>query len=60
MYLGHRVGSGVVEPETSKVSVVEYFPRPTTKKDVRAFLGLTGYHHRLSQTMSLFQLHYLI
>ena len=46
VYLGHRVGGGSVQPEVSKLDAVESFPTPTTKKDVRAFLGLTGYYRR--------------
>ena len=52
VYLGHRVGSGQVEPETSKVKAVESFPTPVTKKNVRAFLGLTGYYRRFIPNFS--------
>ena len=45
-YLGHKVGGGIVEPETSKIHAVESFPKPHTKREVRAFLGLTGYYRR--------------
>ena len=44
MYLGHVVGGGIVQPEASKVEVVKQFSVPETKKQVRAFLGLTGYY----------------
>ena len=30
-----------------KVGAVKEFPVPKTKKEVRAFLGLTGYYRRL-------------
>ena len=43
-YLGHVVGNGAVEPELSKLKAVEEFPKPITKKQVRGFLGLTGYY----------------
>ena len=43
-YLGHVVGSGVVKSVTSKLQAVDQFPRPTTKKQLRLFLGLTGYY----------------
>ena len=46
VYLGHVVGSGTVRPELSKVEAVETFPKPETKKQVRAFLGLTGYYRK--------------
>ncbi|CAH1242223.1 GIN1 [Branchiostoma lanceolatum] len=44
--LGHVVGGGQVRPDEEKVRAVREFPRPETKKDVRAFLGLTGYYRR--------------
>jgi len=46
VYLGHVVGGGQVHPEPSKLTAVENFPTPTTKKQVCAFLGLTGYYRR--------------
>ena len=45
-YLGHVVGNGVVKPETTKLQTIEQFPLPTTKKQVRSFLGLAGYYRR--------------
>ena len=46
IYLGHVVGSGTVSPDPSKLEAIRSFPIPTTKKQVRAFLGLTGYYRR--------------
>ena len=45
-YLGHVVGCGLVRPEHSKIEAVKSFPVPLTKKDVRSFLGLTGYYRK--------------
>ncbi len=45
-YLGHVVGNGVVRPETPKLGNVQSFHQPTTKKEVRIFLGLTGYYRK--------------
>lgn len=45
-YLGHVVGNGEVRPEQSKLQAVEQFPVPSTKKQVRTFLGLTGYYRK--------------
>ena len=45
-YLGHVVGGGYVKPEINKLEAVENFPVPKTKKEVRSFLGLTGYYRR--------------
>ena len=45
-YLGHIVGGGVVQPDATKVQAVREFPAPVTKKQVRTFLGLSGYYRR--------------
>ena len=45
-YLGHVVGNGEVHPEDSKIQGVLNFSTPTTKKQVRSFLGLTGYYRK--------------
>ena len=45
-YLGHIVGNGQVRPEIGKLTAVEDFPVPKTKKEVRTFLGLTGYYRK--------------
>ena len=45
-YLGHVVGGGVVKPHSSKVEAVVSFPVPKTKKEVRTFLGLSGYYRK--------------
>ena len=42
--LAAHLGSGLIQPERSKVQGVESFPTPTTKKQVRCFLGMTGYY----------------
>ena len=46
IYLGHVAGSGQISPDPSKLEAIESFPILTTKKQVRAFLGLTGYYRR--------------
>ena len=45
-YLGHVIGGGRVKPDPGKLRAVGSYPRPLTKKDVRAFLGLVGYYRR--------------
>ena len=45
-YLGHIVGNNEVRPGKLKVQAVETFPVPTSKSQVRAFLGLTGYYRK--------------
>ena len=46
VYLGHMVGGGTVRPEARKVETVNTFATPETKKQVREFLGLTGYYRK--------------
>ena len=46
VYLGHVVGRGRVGVEESKVEAVKNFPTPKSKKDVRSFLGLSGYYRK--------------
>ena len=45
-YLGHVVGDGIVKPEEVKTEAVKSFAIPQTKKDIRAFLGLSGYYRK--------------
>ena len=40
------MGNGEVRPECSKQQAVYAFPTPKTKKQVRTFLGLTGYYRK--------------
>ena len=45
-YLGHVVGNGVVKPEEGKLRAIDQFPQPKTKKQIRFFLGLSGYYRQ--------------
>ena len=45
-FLGHIVGKGKVSPADLKVKAVQEFVFPQTKRQVRQFLGLTGYYRR--------------
>ena len=45
-FLGHVVGAGKVTPAELKVQAVREFQQPQSKKQVRQFLGLTGYYRR--------------
>ena len=47
VYLGQIVGSGIVQPERSKLQGIEAFFTPMMKKQVCCFfLGLTGYYRK--------------
>ncbi|CAI5774520.1 Hypothetical predicted protein [Podarcis lilfordi] len=43
-YLGHMVGGGIIKPSETKVEAITNWPIPTSKKKVRAFLGLAGFY----------------
>ena len=43
-YLGSIVGSGLLKPEVDKLQDIKQLPIPKTKRDVRAFLRITGYY----------------
>lgn len=45
-YLSYEIGSGKLRPADAKVRVVLNYPRPTTKKEVKQFLGFTNYYSR--------------
>ena len=45
-YLGYVVGEGIIEPQKTKVEAVANKTQPKTKKDVKSFLGLTGYYRK--------------
>ena len=46
VYLGFIVGGGVLQPEVDKLQAIQQLPIPQTKRDVRAFLGITGYYRK--------------
>ena len=45
-YLGHIVGQGSIQPEDSKMAKIRDTTQPTTKKQIRSFLGLVGFYRR--------------
>ncbi|PIK56474.1 hypothetical protein BSL78_06637 [Apostichopus japonicus] len=45
-FLGHIVGQGVMKPKPDKVEAIQKAEQPTTKKQVRSFLGLAGYYRK--------------
>lgn len=40
------MGQGGVRPQVDMVETILNCPRPFTKKEVRSFLGLTGWYRR--------------
>lgn len=46
LFLGHEVGNSMVKPVEAKIDAVVNFKPPVTKKDMLAFIGLTGYYRK--------------
>jgi hypothetical protein len=49
VYLGHVVNKNGVAPDRGKLFVIKNFPKPRTVKEVRSFLGLSGYYRAFIQ-----------
>ena len=43
-YLGHEMGSGMVNVPQLRAKAIADFRRPITKTDIKAFLGSVGYY----------------
>ena len=44
--LGHCISQQGVSPDPTKLAAVTYIPLPSNIKEVRTFLGLTGYYRQ--------------
>jgi hypothetical protein len=49
VFLGHVISKEGARPDPGKIHAVRQFPAPTTITNVRSFLGLTGYYHKISR-----------
>lgn len=45
-YLGHVIGHGTIQTDPDKVAAIKDFPVPRSIKQVRRFLGTTGWYHK--------------
>ena len=46
------VGNGVIRPDHEKVSAIVDFKAPTTKRQVRTFLGVVNYYNKCMPNLS--------
>lgn len=54
VYLGKVVGRGQVRPVQSKVEAILNYPPPTTRRELRRFLGMVGYYRSFCKNSSAF------
>ena len=52
-YLGHIVSGRGVEPEPSKVQAMVQWPIPLSPKELRSFLGLTGFYRKFIKNYAM-------
>jgi len=52
-YLGKQVGQGQVKPVDAKVAAVLAYPVPTNRRELRRFLGMTGYYRCFCKNFSV-------
>lgn len=52
-FLGHIVTPNGIKPNPKKIECVQKFPIPKTAKQIKQFLGLTGYYRKFIRDYSL-------
>lgn len=52
-YLGKQVGHGQVRPVDAKVEAVLSYPVPTSRRELRRFLGMVGYYRCFCRNFSV-------
>ncbi|KAL1281191.1 hypothetical protein QQF64_015791 [Cirrhinus molitorella] len=51
-YLGKQVGNGQVRPLDGKIAAILEYPIPTTRRELRRFLGMVGYYRCFCKNFS--------
>ncbi|XP_071061702.1 uncharacterized protein [Pseudochaenichthys georgianus] len=52
LYLGQQVGRGKVCPADAKIRAIASLPVPSTRRELRRFLGMAGYYRRFCRNFS--------
>src|SRR6185312_8059132 len=51
-FLGHVIGKDGLAPDDRKIEAITQFPPPTNVKEIRSFLGMTGFYRQFIQDYS--------
>lgn len=52
IYLGREVGQGQVRPVEAKITAIDAYPAPSTRRELRRFLGMAGYYRSFCRNFS--------
>ena len=52
-FLGHTVSPAGITPLSSKCEAIQQFPKPSTQRQLKRFLGMINYYHRFIPHCSL-------
>ena len=53
-YLGFQIGEGKLEPKDKNTEAIRNFPLPTSRRELRRFLGMTGFYRRFFPNYSVY------
>ena len=50
-YLGHLISDKGIQPLPEKLDTIRNMPHPRTPKEIKQFLGLTGYYRKICSAL---------